>query len=607
MKNFWGLRSLLLPAAFFCMVVSGCDLLGSDDDDEFAERPEGYVKSSSSDDDDNSSSSKDKSSSSTKSNSSSSQEGRSSSSNGATYDKIKNTMTDLRTGRTYKTVKLDGKIWMAENIYIGSLCYDDDEANCEKYGSMSSWCPDGWYEPSKEDWESMFESIGGADSAGYYLKSKTGWEDNSNGVDKYGFNVLPGGYRGHRGYGDYYEDTYIQLGKGTKFETSSRTSGFAPYRVVFDQGPGVSFAIVSQYDEVYTRCIKEYEEGDVEIEYGTMTDPRDGRTYRTEPIGDYTIMAEGLRYTGSDPSYPDTIVWVNCNKDSTRCRYRFGTAMLGSFNGHLVQGVCPSGWHIPSMYELNRMDEILNTMFSSSYEKEHYIYPDTGFYGFFSSTVEMYGYRGELDTLWRGYDYPVSVLATVVRCVKDDPAQSDGEVVDSRDGSVYRTVKIGDTEWMAENLKRKVDSSYCVFQDSTEFFEDGDSCATYGRYYCQYDSDNLCMEGWHIPDSADIKILQETYPSAYDWTSTQHWIFDYSGLPNDVNYSGTNASGLNLLPTGYLEKGDSARYLKYGKRAVLRTVFGTYEMWHSSYTLSEDIRFLTVRETCLPIRCVRDR
>lgn len=126
----------------FSMASVGCDLTDSDDE-SFQEKPEGYEgrKSSAKDD---SSSSKTNSSSSQKANSSSSsQEGSSSSSDGATYDKMKNTMTDLRTGRTYKTVKLDGKIWMAENIYIGSLCYDDDEANCEKYGSMSSWCPNG--------------------------------------------------------------------------------------------------------------------------------------------------------------------------------------------------------------------------------------------------------------------------------------------------------------------------------------------------------------------------------------------------------------------------------------------------------------------------------
>jgi len=129
---------------------------------------------------------------------------------------------DSRDGRRYRTVRIGAQTWMAENLNFnvsGSVCYDNDESNCKKYGRLydrrtaMKACPAGWRLPAREDWENMLQAIGGLrdkdgdyDVVGKKLKSKTGWNIcvdvnskvvrcNGNGTDEIGFSALPGGNR----------------------------------------------------------------------------------------------------------------------------------------------------------------------------------------------------------------------------------------------------------------------------------------------------------------------------------------------------------------------------------------------------------------------------
>ena len=161
------------------------------------------------------------------------------------------------------------------------------------------------------------------------------------------------------------------------------------------------------------------------------------------------------------------------------------------------------------------------------------------------------------------------------------------------DGNVYRTVKIGDQWWMAENLKsthyRNSDVLSGV-KDNTEWinqtsgaccYYDNDSsyAAVYGALYNWYaiaDSRNIAPEGWHVPMDEEWKQL-EIYlgmiPTEADSTGgrgteeggilkeagTLHW--------NSPNIGATNKSGFTALPGGY-RRCDNGDFVTIGDNAT---------------------------------------
>jgi len=129
-----------------------------------------------------------------------------------------NTFTDPRDGQIYRTVKIGTQTWMAQNLNFnagGSVCYDNDPANCNTYGRLYDWstvmngaasspanpsgvqgiCPAGWHVPSDAEWEALTNFVG--NDVGTQLKSRDGWNNDGDryiaGTDCYSFSTLPGG------------------------------------------------------------------------------------------------------------------------------------------------------------------------------------------------------------------------------------------------------------------------------------------------------------------------------------------------------------------------------------------------------------------------------
>jgi len=145
---------------------------------------------------------------------------------------VSDKITDPRDGKVYRTVKIGKQTWLAENLNYeaeGSKCYKNDSANGQKYGRLYDWetakkaCPPGWHLPSDAEWQELVNFVGGNGIAGEKLKATSGWNNNGNGVDAFGFSALAGG----SGYSDCSFDFVGRFGlwwSATEHDASSAYS-----------------------------------------------------------------------------------------------------------------------------------------------------------------------------------------------------------------------------------------------------------------------------------------------------------------------------------------------------------------------------------------------
>jgi len=110
-------------------------------------------------------------------------------------------------GKVYKTIKIGNQIWFQQDLELNDVVLYDWE-------TAKTVCPSGWHLPTVADWDTLMYYVDplsrfgphsdmeiSSNVAGTYLKAASGWNNNGNGEDKYGFMALPNGDEmGDNGY-----------------------------------------------------------------------------------------------------------------------------------------------------------------------------------------------------------------------------------------------------------------------------------------------------------------------------------------------------------------------------------------------------------------------
>ncbi len=146
-----------------------------------------------------------------------------------------------------------------------------------------------------------------------------------------------------------------------------------------------------------------------------------------------------------------------------------------------------------------------------------------------------------------------------------------GSITD-QDGNVYKTIVIGNQEWMAENLKTSHFSSGNLIPLITDnevwssanapasCWPNNDSlglACPFGKLYNWYtvaDPQGLCPVGWRIPSVDDwnnlMLFLDPTYNISAGTSAITGGLLRTPGICNPDN-NASNASGFSAIPAGY--------------------------------------------------------
>ena len=224
-----------------------------------------------------------------------------------------------------------------------------------------------------------------------------------------------------------------------------------------------------------------------------------------------------------------------------------------------------------------------------------------------------------------------------------EDAKEEATTVKDIDGNVYKTVKIGNQVWMAENLRTTryangeniPTGSTDSFTDPYRYEPDNNSAnvSTYGYLYnwpavmhgASSSSSNpsgvqgICPDGWHVPSDAEWTELTDYVSSQSEYrcdgdqeniakalASTKGWEKNNVTCVVGNNQSANNVTGFSALPAGDYYGGD----YYFGSNAIFWSAtegndglaYGRALGYYSAYVGRYDYG----KNYGLSVRCVRD-
>jgi len=389
---------------------------------------------------------------------------------------------DPRDKEVYRTVQIGEQRWMAENLRFklkGSYCYENKDYNCDRYGRLYTWassmrlveffntrrvgdrnkgvhdlCPNGWHLPTNRDFMKMRSFVarkGKSGQAGTSLKTSEGWNRENRipfGDDEFGFHALAAGERD-------YEGIYMGLGEGAQFWTSTEYDAYGAslWQLRYDTGD-FDHSMEGKDLGASIRCV---EDKLYKIKEPPPPPPKvvakvvkiQGRTMKTVHIGDQVWMANNL-----DAKVPGSYCYndndANCEKygrlytwpAALKLSDKFMTTVAkDSISKVRPKGVCPNGWHIPTVRDYNRLETYLkeidggvgvgvNLRSRTGWEESDFSLPGENGFGFNAEPFGAFKYSS-----------PKMVCSKIMNLVEMDSAKVD---------TVYTDSCVVDTTWKSE-------------------------------------------------------------------------------------------------------------------------------------------------------------
>lgn len=179
-------------------------------------------------------------------------------------------------GRTYRSVIIGGKEWLAENLdfKFSGLAFgqngtssseprgnyvQNNSSSYGKYGILYNWIAvkylednkssliPGWHVPTTAEWDALATAVGGTSVAGTKLKSTTDWSSGA-GTDDYGFSALPAGL---------YYGSFNGLGSDALFWTATENDSIGAYDQYFNTGASMNLSNSQKSSQYSVRLVKD--------------------------------------------------------------------------------------------------------------------------------------------------------------------------------------------------------------------------------------------------------------------------------------------------------------------------------------------------------------
>lgn len=195
------------------------------------------------------------------------------------------------------------------------------------------------------------------------------------------------------------------------------------------------------------------------------------------------------------------------------------------------------------------------------------------------------------------------------------------------DGNTYKSIIIGNQEWIAENLKvttyndgssipNVANSSQwnSLYSGAYRYYKDDKTtyASLYGAYYNWYavNTGKLCPTGWHVPSDSEwmelIDFLQTDGHGGNEAVaikSTTGWLI-YNGLDGN----GTDDYGFNAVGGGSVAGSGNFDGEKYYAYWWSSTFYDSYTAWSTNVTFSTKIiqRSNLTKQFGYSVRCLKD-